>query len=150
MAEVREGAEGDFPIAAALRQEMALEMGGNFDALRASWREGFCAFFSAKQRADEGQLFLAFDDGSPVGMAIVSLLDDYRRHAFGTPSGFVNAVYVQPAHRRRGIGRALMQAAIAWAREHDCTRVRLRSSDEGRSLYESLGFRAGREMEIDL
>jgi GNAT superfamily N-acetyltransferase len=150
MLEVREARDGELSIAAGLRQEMSLETGGNFDGLRPGWRAGFCEFFSAKQRAGEGQLFLAFDGEAAVGMTIVTILDDYRRYAFGTPSAFVNAVFVQPPYRRRGIARSLMRAAIAWARGRGCTRVRLRSSDEGRALYESLGFRAGREMEIDL
>lgn len=150
MPDVRKAEEVQFAIAAGLRQEMSIEMGGDFDAMRPGWRNRFCEFFSTKQRAGEAQLFLAFDDAAAVGMTVVSMLDDYRRHAFGTPSAFVNAVFVQPAYRRRGVARALMEAAISWARERGCTRVRLRSSDEGRPLYQSLGFRAGREMEIDL
>jgi hypothetical protein len=43
-----------------------------------------------------------------------------------------------------------MEMLIAWARERGCTRVRLRASDDGRLLYQTLGFAAGREMELSL
>ena len=90
----------EFPHGAALRQEMSVEMGGNFDALAPDWRAKFCQYFGGKQAA--------------------------------------------------GNSRRLMELAIGWARERSCTRVRLRASDDGRLLYQTLGFAAGREMELSL
>jgi ribosomal protein S18 acetylase RimI-like enzyme len=50
---------------------------------------------------------------------------------------------VHPAARRRGIARALMQAAEVLARRHDRSLLLLdtRRGDSGEALYESLGFR---------
>lgn len=144
-------ARGDeYATAAQLRQEMAREMGGDFDARFPGWRTRFCAFFSGKQATGTAQLFLAYDGERAVGCTTVSIAEDYRRYCFGTPAAHVNAVYVRPDYRRRGIARRLMQLAIEWARERGCTRVRLRASEDGRFLYEQLGFREGREMELDL
>jgi GNAT superfamily N-acetyltransferase len=140
----------EFPLAAALRQEMSLEMGGDFDALAPDWRAKFCQYFGGKQAAGNAQLFLAFDAGAPVGCATISILDDYRNFVFNQRAAHVNAVFVKPAYRRRGIARRLMEMLIAWARERGCTRVRLRASDDGRLLYQALGFAAGREMELSL
>lgn len=148
--ECRAGRGDEFPAAAQLRQEMALEMGGDFDAMASDWRTKFCAFFGGKQATRQGQLFLAFDGDEPVGCATVTIADDYRRYCFGAVNAHVNAVYVKPEYRRRGLAARLMRLALDWARERGCKRVRLRASDEGRFLYEALGFRAGREMEIDL
>jgi GNAT superfamily N-acetyltransferase len=148
--ECRAAGGDEYPAAAQLRQEMALEMGGDFDARSREWRARFCAYFAGKQASGNAQLFLAFDEGTPIGCATVSLTDDYRRYCFGVLSAHVNAVYVQPAYRRTGIASRLMRLAIAWAREHGCKRVRLRASEEGRFLYDALGFQAGREMELDL
>lgn len=146
----RAGRAADFPAAAQLRQEMALEMGGDFDAMASDWRTKFCAYFGGKQAAGCAQLFLAYDGDEAIGCAIVSMLEHYRRYVFGTENAYVNAVYVRPAYRRRGIARELMQLVIAWSRERGCRSVRLRASEEGRFLYESLGFGQGREMEFDL
>ena len=148
--ECRAARAGEYPAAAALRQEMALEMGNDFDAKSKNWRTKFCAYFSGKQSVGTAQLFLAYDGDTPVGCVTISIVDDYRRYCFDTPAAHVNAVFVRPAYRRRGIARELMQLAINWARERGCTRVRLRSSDDGRFLYDHLGFREGREMELDL
>ncbi len=146
--ECRAARFAEFPIAAALRAEMALEMGDDFDARAADWRMKFCQYFRGKRGSGDAELFLAFDNGEPVGSVIVSVLDDYRRFVFNMSTAFINAVYVKPSHRRRGIARELMRMAIAWAAERGCVRVRLRTSDEGRALYTALGFAQGREMEL--
>lgn len=148
--ECRAAGADEFFIVAELRGEMAREMDSDFDALSSGWRPKFAAYFGGKQAGGNAQAFLAYEGGTAIGCAIVSIPDEYRRAVFGIRNAHVNAVFVRPAFRRRGIARRLMRLAIAWAREHDCGRVRLRASDEGRSLYEGLGFRAGREMELDL
>lgn len=148
--ECRAAGAHEYPAAAQLRQAMALEMGGDFDAAARDWRTKFCAYFGGKQSGGNAQLFLAFDAETPIACAIISLADDYRRYCFGTLGAHVNAVYVKPAYRRRGVAGRLMRLAIAWASERECTRVRLRASTEGRLLYEQLGFHDGREMELDL
>jgi GNAT superfamily N-acetyltransferase len=148
--ECRAAGADKYPAAAQLRGEMALEMGSDFDAMAADWRAKFCAYFAGKQAGGNAQLFLAYDGGEPIGCAIVSVLEHYRRYVFGTEMAYVNAVYVRPQYRRRGIARELMQLAIAWSRERGCKGVRLRASDEGRFLYENIGFSSGREMEFDI
>ena len=59
-------------------------------------------------------------------------------------------VYTDPAYRRRGIARQLMQTMIAWCRQEGLGRVTLHASDDGRNLYESLGFEASNEMRLKL
>ena len=59
-------------------------------------------------------------------------------------------MYVEPAFRRRGIARALMRKMIAWCRENGFAYVGLHASDEGRPLYEELGFKPTSEMRLEL
>lgn len=148
--ECRAASADEYSCAAQLRQEMSLETGAGFDELRADWRTKFCAYFAGKQAVGEAQLFLACDGDEPAGCAIVSVQEHYRRYVFGTANAYVNAVYVRPAYRRRGAATRLMQLVVAWARERGCSNIRLRASNDGRFLYERLGFRQGREMELDL
>jgi ribosomal protein S18 acetylase RimI-like enzyme len=52
-------------------------------------------------------------------------------------------LYVVPAHRGRGIGRALLEAAIEFARAHGAVGIDLNTGETdtaARSLYESMGF----------
>ena len=147
---VRPAELGELGVAADLRAEMALEMGHDWDREHPGWRERFAEFFREKQRRGDAQLFYAWFDGKVVAMAAFSVLDEYRAHAFGKPRGFVNSVYVVPALRRRGVARALMVAGLDWLRARGCVMARLRTSEEGRKLYEDLGFVSGTEMELDL
>ena len=58
-------------------------------------------------------------------------------------------LYVERAYRRQGIANALMKKMIAWCREDGFSSVALHASDEGRALYERLGFRPSNEMRLD-
>jgi GNAT superfamily N-acetyltransferase len=59
-------------------------------------------------------------------------------------------VYTDRDYRRRSIGRALMQTMIDWCRAEGFARVTLHASDDGRHLYESLGFEPSNEMGLSL
>jgi GNAT superfamily N-acetyltransferase len=52
-------------------------------------------------------------------------------------------VYVVPEHRRRGIGRALLNAALEWGRGEGCDEAELDVlvANPARALYEGAGFR---------
>ena len=59
--------------------------------------------------------------------------------SFGA-TGWIGALGVAPEARRRGLGRALTEAAIARLRERGAETVLLFATDMGRPLYERLGF----------
>jgi ribosomal protein S18 acetylase RimI-like enzyme len=59
------------------------------------------------------------------------------------PECYLAELYVAPARRGRGLGRALMEAAIELARERGAAWMDLGTSETdvaARALYESLGF----------
>jgi len=62
-------------------------------------------------------------------------------HAAAYGSAFVfDRIHTHPAHRRRGLGRALMAALERAQESTDTTRV-LVATEEGRALYSALGWR---------
>jgi GNAT superfamily N-acetyltransferase len=65
------------------------------------------------------------------------------------PEAIVLNVYVEPAWRRRGIGEALVRAVLAAMAERGVRRIVLHASDEGRRLYERLGFAPTNEMRYE-
>jgi len=84
----------------------------------------------------EGRLPLAFDDGAPTGIACVRTI--------GPGTAEIKRMYVRPAFRRRGIGRALVQAAVEEMRAAGYLRLRLDSArfmTDAHSLYRAAGFR---------
>lgn len=56
----------------------------------------------------EGRLWVAAPGDACVGFALVAMLEDGQ--------SWLDEVDVHPAHGRRGIGRALLERAVAWAR----------------------------------
>ena len=57
-------------------------------------------------------------------------------------SAHVSELWVDQSQRGQGVGRDLLRAAEAFARDRGCLRVHLETrSDQARGLYESLGYR---------
>ena len=57
-------------------------------------------------------------------------------------------VYVERAWRRRGVADALMRAVLDGLAGRGIRRIVLHASDDGRRLYERLGFVATNEMRL--
>ena len=84
----------------------------------------------------------ATDEGVAVagGGMIVQRGVPRPENVHGDEEAYLLNVYVEPAHRRRGLARMLMEAMLGWARERPLARVVLHASEDGRALYQSLGF----------
>ena len=59
-------------------------------------------------------------------------------------------VYTDREHRRRGIARQLMRTMIDWCQREGFAHITLHASEDGRHLYESLGFEPTNEMRLKL
>ena len=62
--------------------------------------------------------------------------------------GLIVNVFTEPEWRRRGIAKLLMKEIIAWSREQSLDDLVLHASDDGRALYEQLGFVLTNEMRL--
>ena len=60
--------------------------------------------------------------------------------------GIIINVFTEPKWRRRGVAELLLRRIVDWARTEEIDRIVLHASNEGRSLYERLGFVASNEM----
>lgn len=54
--------------------------------------------------------------------------------------GQVFGVVTDPAHRRRGHSRAIMNGLLDWFSDREVARVDLHASTDGEPLYRALGF----------
>jgi GNAT superfamily N-acetyltransferase len=59
-------------------------------------------------------------------------------------------MYTERDCRHRGIARRLMMTMMEWLKAEGFPKVSLHASDEGRPLYESLGFEIANEMALKL
>src|SRR5437763_12013167 len=65
----------------------------------------------------------------------------------GRQATIVN-VFTEPQWRRHGIASLLVKEIVNWSKDQRIDRLLLHASDEGRSLYEKLGFVASNEMRL--
>lgn len=100
--------------------------------------------FLAHVFRDRRGLFLAEDErGEVLGYAMARLGLGW----IGVRRGGITSIAVHPAQRRKGIGRALMERALAHLREHHVEEADLEvnvANGAAQSLYESFGFRRSR------
>jgi GNAT superfamily N-acetyltransferase len=61
----------------------------------------------------------------------------------------IQNVFTEPKWRRRGLAALLIERIIDWTRRKGIDSVVLHASDEGRALYERLGFIATTEMRFN-
>jgi GNAT superfamily N-acetyltransferase len=106
-----------------------------------------------KEAIAEGSFrsWLAFDrDLAVAGGAVI--VSPWPAHPYDLECrrATILNVYTDPAYRRRGLARLLMQTMIAWCKQEGFARVTLHASEDGRHLYESLGFEASNEMRLKL
>lgn len=76
--------------------------------------------FSTTISQEDAAVFLAFDGEAAVGFAQCSLRHDYVEGTQSSPVGYLEGIYVDEAHRRRGYARLLLSACEVWAKEQGC------------------------------
>lgn len=98
-----------------------------------------------RQLLADGDTVVLLAGEKPVGLAVLRLRGSIWSAA---QECYLAELYVEPQHRRQGIGRALMQAAIREARARGAQTMDIGVDEPdlpARRLYESMGFanRAG-------
>jgi ribosomal protein S18 acetylase RimI-like enzyme len=93
-----------------------------------------------REMLDNGEMTVLLGGDGPDGIAMLR----FRRSIWsGTLDAYLEELYVAPELRRRGIGRALLEAAMDVAREAGATRMELGTEETdtaARALYESHRF----------
>jgi ribosomal protein S18 acetylase RimI-like enzyme len=89
---------------------------------------------------ESGEVTVLFAGEGPAGFAELR----FRPSLYtGALDAYLEELYVVPGRRGRGLGRALLEAAMDHARQRGAVRIDLNTSVEdvaARALYESAGF----------
>lgn len=152
---IRGATPADATILAAQRAAMFADMGTIPPTAKAALIQASAEYFGAALASGDYVGWLASSREAPqhaiggAGLQLRPMLP--RPDAAGTGlllgrEGIIMNVYVERPWRRRGLARRLMTDVLAWARANRVARVVLHASDEGRPLYEALGFVATNEM----
>jgi ribosomal protein S18 acetylase RimI-like enzyme len=103
-----------------------------------------------RPRLSNGTYFGHFllDGETPVaGIGLMAIeWPPHPSHPTQDKRGYVLNVYVEKSHRRLGLGRELMALAEESFRERNLQFAILHATEQGRSLYESLGWGTTTEM----
>ncbi len=156
MPTIRPATLADIPLLVELRTEFLTELRARAHSrsitsplnLQASTAEYYARAIPSGQYAG----WIAEEQGQPVGTAGCYFAERPPMERPGPAlEGRVVNVYTRPAWRRRGIGAALVLAAITHARQLGARRLRLGAAPDGRGVYERLGFQPiANEMELRL
>ena len=145
---IRRGDEGDLPFILDLGKRIALT---SVSPLRAAMKplvdlsfEKLVDFIVAQSHV----ILIAQDDAAkPAGFLL--LLDTLPDEVTLSPQAFVAYMAVEPAVHRRGIGRSLLNAAEAIARERGLPAIAMmvtEANDPALELYASSGYRTERRL----
>jgi ribosomal protein S18 acetylase RimI-like enzyme len=140
--EIRRISEQDWPLLRTIRLD-ALQADpdafGSTYADQAAFPEHRWQAMAAESAGGaDNCVLIAFRDGEPAGM-VRTVRDGRRPAVFG-----VYSVWVAPGERRRGVGRALLDAIEDWVRGAGGSELELTVMEDGgpaQALYAAHGYR---------
>jgi GNAT superfamily N-acetyltransferase len=147
---IRQATLAEMDIIVSHRRKMFEEMGHTDPDRHAAYEAGFVPWLRTQMEREYYRAWFAVTpDGEVVAGAGLWLLDwppgyfDWSAYR-----GYIFNVYTNPEHRRQGLGRSVVQAALDWCAAQEIHVVSLHASDFGKSLYEAMGFAQTNEMRI--
>jgi aminoglycoside 6'-N-acetyltransferase I len=93
--------------------------------------------------APDHLVLIAQGEGAAIGFAEVALRRDYVNGCEGSPVAFLEGIYVDKAYRRRGIARALADAASEWGNSRGAAEFAsdaLLDNSASHAFHAALGF----------
>lgn len=79
------------------------------------------AEFSEMAAREDAAIFLACEEGKPIGFAQAQLRRDYVEGTDSSPVGYLEGIYMEAAWRHRGVAGQLLAQCEAWAKKKGCT-----------------------------
>jgi ribosomal protein S18 acetylase RimI-like enzyme len=141
-------ASGDDREALGRLGVLLMDVHFNFDRRRflepgANASAGYARFLVSQLDDPDSVIFVAEDDGIVVGYCY-AVIEPMSWKELRDEAGFISDLALDPAARRQGAGRRLVDAAIQWFRDRKLARVMLWTSTQNaaaRELFASAGFR---------
>jgi glucosamine-phosphate N-acetyltransferase len=87
------------------------------------------------------KIFVAVKNDDTEIIGSITLLIEQKFIHDGGKSGHIEDVVTRKGYEGKGVGSALVSAALAFAREKNCYKVILDCSEKNVQFYEKIGFR---------
>ena len=138
---IRRAEPGDAERLVALAREVTAEP-GRWLLSEGAWRSAGDErrYLRAARRSSDAAVMVAQAPGGELVGRLSLARDPHPASAHVADLGLM----VAASHRRRGVGRALLEAAVVWARAHDVRKLELHvfpHNEPAIALYEAFGFR---------
>ena len=99
------------------------------------------AYFEKAIMRNDFIAVVAEDEGKAVSTAFMSIAErPPRPGSLSNRVGTIYSVYTDPEYRRRGIATKVLQLLLQEAKEINVATVDLSATEDGKPLYEKLGF----------
>ncbi len=122
--------------------EFHVDLGGPEHRLARGWKPEWGRFVRGHIGRKDRLCLVAEIDGVAIGFLVAAI--PTRPKVFERrPYGHVYDVFVDAAHRSRGVGEALVNAALEWCRTRRVDRVELYTharNDPGLRFWRRMGF----------
>ena len=140
----------DLDAIAHHRRSMFRDMGYADERALDAMTAAFRPWLMRKMEAGEYLAWFALAEDGLIAAGLGLWLMDWPPHMVASAPcrGNILNVYTEPPHRRHGMARTLMQTALAWCAAHQIGAVILHASNDGRAVYESMGFMPTNEMRL--
>ena len=126
--DIRPASAADSEVVAALAGELAQSFSFS--------REKFDLSYRALIAADDASVLVAASGGQVIGYLLGFEHDTFYANG---PVGWVEELFVLPAHRGSGVGRELMNAFEEWADQRGCALVAL-ATRRAKPFYLAIGY----------
>lgn len=148
---IRRGTAADIPTITRHRLGMFSEMKIGDPSDYESYASEFREFAAQKMSSGVFHSWLAETDAGEIvgGGAVMVVPWPANPNARKQQRAFLLNVFIEPACRRLGIARTLVQTIVDWCRGQGFGSVFLHASDAGRPLYQSMGFQPTTELRYD-
>lgn len=98
--------------------------------------------FARMSKYPDYKVYVAEEEGELVGTYALAIMDNLGHQ--GKPSGLIEDVVVKECKQGQGIGRLMMEHAVALCKDKGCYKAALSSNikrEAAHRFYESLGFK---------
>jgi GNAT superfamily N-acetyltransferase len=142
MVKIRKATEKDIPRLLELYPQLSFRP----DDYQAPLADDCKKVLAGMTKTPGYSLLVAVEKGEVVGTTVLAILPGF---AHGTsPFAVIEYVVVDEKRRSQGIGKALMEYCLAYAKDAGCYKVMLTSDkrrERAHKFYRSLGFEASAE-----
>lgn len=139
----------DLDLVCRHREEM-FATSGHDRAMLAQMTSAFRAWLRPKLADGSYFGWIVEDDGAAIAGIGMMAIDwpPHPSHPQDARRGYILNLFVEPAHRRRGLAKSLLEQADAEAGRRGLTYLILHATKQGRPLYEQLGWNGTTEMAV--